>query len=107
VFGGFATETWQPVGSFFGSGECFVFSVEPNYACYKWTGSNDYFMFASKNYIAMGGGGNGRHAFYLDADFSWGTSEVSQTYLNRRLSSTEEFSCTIIEVWGIENSSED
>jgi len=65
--------------------------------------SNDYYVFASKDYIAMGGGGNSRHAFYLDSDFSWGTSEVSQTFLNRRLSSTEEFTCIDVEVWGIEN----
>lgn len=98
VFGGFSTETWEPLGSFFGSGECFVFTVKPTVACYKWTSSNDFYVYSSKEYIAMGGG---RHAFYLDADFSWGTSEVSQTYLNRRLSSTEEFSCTVVEVWGI------
>jgi len=102
VFGGFCTESWQPLNKYFGTGESFVISVRPKVDCYKWTTSNDYFMFASMEYLAMGGGGvGGRHAFYLDADFSWGTSEVSQTYLNRRLSSAEEFSCVLVEVWGL------
>jgi len=78
-----------------------VFTVKPTLQVYKWTHSNDFFMLATKEYLSMGGGTSGRHAFYLDSDFSWGTSEISQTFLNRRLSSSEEFTCTVVEAWGI------
>jgi len=87
------------VAIFFGTGECFVFSLKPHFACYKWTHANDLFMVARRDFIGMGGGTAAHYAFYLDSELYFGTSEVSNTFLNRRLSGTEEFRCTVVEVW--------
>lgn len=46
---------------------------------------------------------SGRFAFCLDSELNWGSSEVSQTFLNRRLSNNEEFHCHVVEVWGFEH----
>jgi len=104
IFGGFASEEWHISDRFFGTGETFVFTVKPKFFCYKWTGGNDYFLHGTKDFIGMGGGGSGRYALYVDSEFLWGTSETSNTFLNRRLSCTEEFSATIVEVWGFTRS---
>jgi len=103
VFGGFASVEWAVHDRFFGTGECFLFSTLPKFACYKWTRANDYFMHATPKSISMGGGGTCRYGFYLDSQLHWGTSETSNTYFNRCLSCTEEFLCTILEVWGFTN----
>eukprot|EP01125_Pyxidicula_operculata_P011424 TRINITY_DN3744_c0_g2_i1.p1 TRINITY_DN3744_c0_g2~~TRINITY_DN3744_c0_g2_i1.p1 ORF type:complete len:445 (+),score=105.16 TRINITY_DN3744_c0_g2_i1:489-1823(+) len=100
IFGGFATEPWEVKEGFYGTGESFVFTLKPKFSKYKWTQANDFFMRATKEGIGMGGGTSGRYAFFLASCFEWGTSEVSNTYLNRRLSNTEEFTCTVVEVWG-------
>jgi len=104
VFGGFASEEWRIQDSFFGTGETFVFSLLPKFFVYKWTGGNDYFLHATKEFIGMGGGASGRYALYIDSEFNWGTSGTSNTFLNRRLSCNEEFSATIVEVWGFTTS---
>jgi len=101
VFGGYASEEWEKKKTFFGTGECFVFSIRPKFAYYPWTRYNDYFMYASNEGLAMGSGENGRFAFYIDSEFEYGTSEISITYLNKRLSCVEEFSCILLEVWAL------
>eukprot|EP01125_Pyxidicula_operculata_P011027 TRINITY_DN360_c14_g1_i1.p1 TRINITY_DN360_c14_g1~~TRINITY_DN360_c14_g1_i1.p1 ORF type:complete len:363 (-),score=116.14 TRINITY_DN360_c14_g1_i1:60-1034(-) len=105
VFGGFASEEWRSSSTdlFYGTGESYVFTVKPNFAVYKWTRANDFFMHSSRSCIAMGGGTQGRYAFFIDGDLNYGTSEVSNTFLNRRLSSSEEFTCTVLEVWSFTN----
>lgn len=100
VFGGYASEPWEIADHFFGTGECFVFSIKPKFFAYKWTGGNEYYLHATNEFIGMGGGGSGRYALYIDCEFNWGTSETSNTFLNRRLSCNEEFSATVVEVWG-------
>lgn len=100
VFGGFASEGWEPRRGYFGTGECFLFSLEPSVAVYTWTKADSYFMFARRDCIAMGGQGtSGRNGFWLDSEFNYGTSEVCKTFLNRRLSAAEEFKCAVVEVW--------
>lgn len=101
VFGGFATTNWQVKPLFYGDGECFVFSVLPLPAVYKATHSNECYMISNSTMIGMGGDASGRHALYLNDNLHWGTSEVVTTYLNRRLSGTEEFQCAEVELWGL------
>lgn len=112
-------------GRFEGSGECFVFALHPKVAVYRWTGANDLFMVSTREYIAMGGGcaifvlmddeqttpftpprTAGRYAFYISTEFQWGTSEVSNTFLNRRLSSGEEFQIAVVELWSLTTDSD-
>ncbi|KAH8070287.1 hypothetical protein JL720_11848 [Aureococcus anophagefferens] len=48
----------------------------PRVSCFPWTGANNYFMMCSESSIAMGGGG-GSFGFFLDDDFSRGSSGPS------------------------------
>ncbi|ODO01597.1 hypothetical protein I350_06417 [Cryptococcus amylolentus CBS 6273] len=45
-------------GSYFGSGESFLFKVDGNrhVSPYKWTGKNQYFALCESNFISFGGG---------------------------------------------------
>jgi hypothetical protein len=42
---------------------------------------------------------SGYYGFWIDGEFNCGTSGVSKTFLNRRLSNAEEFKCTVFEAW--------
>jgi hypothetical protein len=102
LFGGFASEPWAISKGFFGTGESFLFSILPTFAVYTWTGADDYYLLAKREFLAMGGGGtSGRYGLWLDSELSAGTSEVSKTFLNRRLSLTEEFKCASVEVYSL------
>lgn len=56
IFGGFASAPWETNPVFYGTGECFVFALKPEFNVYKWTKSNNMFMYAQRDGIAMGGG---------------------------------------------------
>lgn len=102
IFGGFSTEPWNSVSStFFGSGESFLFSYKPNFCVYSWTRANRYFQLATKKYLAMGGGLGG-YGLWLDDELFHGASDVSNTFLNRKLSQSNVFECKVLEVWSLE-----
>jgi len=102
LFGGFSSQPWHISKTFFGTGESFLFSLMPNFAVYTWTGADDYYCIGNRDFLAMGGGGtSGRYGLWLDSELSAGTSEVSKTFLNRRLSLNEEFTCAVVEVYAI------
>ena len=104
VFGGFCSREWKPVGSYFGTGESFIFSIRKHRDCnerkssneeeekettsytsvvHKWTTLNNYFCFADHDKIAMGGGGGG-FGFVIDEDFGSCDSNACETYGNVR-----------------------
>ena len=56
IFGGFASMSWEFNPVFYGTGESFVFALKPEFHAYKWTKSNNMFMYAQRDGIAMGGG---------------------------------------------------
>jgi len=67
---------------------------------YRWTGENNFFVISDSQCFAMGGGGGG-FAFQLDDELDTGVSNVSATYGNDQLSSSEFFKCLNIEVWSV------
>jgi len=100
VFGGFASHTWRKNVSFFGTGECFLFSLNPKIKMYTWTGSNSQFLLAREECLGFGGGGS--FGLWLDADFETGNSNPSPTFSNPTLSSKTDFSVSTVEVWGMD-----
>ncbi|KAG1708432.1 hypothetical protein DVH05_025111 [Phytophthora capsici] len=56
TFGGFVSEEWQTSAKYYGIGESFVFSCNPNFKCYPWSFLNSMIMFSNDECIAMGGG---------------------------------------------------
>jgi hypothetical protein len=131
IFGAFNTETWKPhYGEleYFGSGQSFLFTFArkqqqqhghnnhnniPEIEAYMWTGANSYFMLATDESIAVGGGGKG-FGLFIDGDFKAGTTARCTTFGNVPLVSKSsdskktgdgdddeevEFICKIVELW--------
>jgi hypothetical protein len=120
VLGGFATEEWHTSSAYYGTGQSFVWREhmreghpaaaaaaaaaisgggaggrakggddDGGFAHFGWSGANNYVMHTTENAIAMGGGGS--FAWFLDADFSRGSSSACSTFGNPRLASEEMF----------------
>ncbi|CAK9023667.1 unnamed protein product [Durusdinium trenchii] len=104
IFGGFATSAWEPCGRFYGSGEAFVFSFGKASTSevalvqfFPWSSVNECCMYADHSLFGMGGG-EGRHAFVVQADLLQGHSSPTPTFKNSILAATEEFVVRDIEV---------
>ncbi|CAG8446929.1 16821_t:CDS:2 [Acaulospora morrowiae] len=108
VFGAFVTEPFRPHPSYYGTGECFLWksvepqsniSSKPEIKIYLWTGRNEYMILSENNYLSIGGG-NGKVGLLIDSDLQRGHSERCDTFDNDVLSSTSEFECMGLEIWG-------
>ena len=42
--------------SFYGTGESFLFSCDPEFKVYSWTGDNNFFIKGYPDYLVTGGG---------------------------------------------------
>lgn len=112
VFGVFAPDPWKVNHKFYGTGETFVFKLEPSAEAnsYHWNQKehseakrNNFFMFSTDDCIGVGGGGH--FALWLDEDLLYGNSTKSNTFANECLSSSEVFQVLQIEVWGLSEGS--
>ena len=97
VLGAFCSENWHVATSYFGNGESFVWRESP-FAQYGWSAQNSYIMYATDTSIAMGGGGS--FAWYVDSDFTRGSSAPCTTFGNPCLTSEEMFEVVTFEAWG-------
>ncbi|GBF88193.1 hypothetical protein Rsub_00905 [Raphidocelis subcapitata] len=103
VFGAFTTEAWRVAPRFYGTGETFVFQLEPHRAMWPWRVrapvKNDYFIYATQECLAVGG--QGRFAIWLDADLLRGSSGACGTFGSPCLASREEFGVAAVELWSV------
>jgi hypothetical protein len=104
VFGVFAPDPWRNHHKFYGTGETFVFKLEPELAFYHWNQRehsvekrNNFFMFSTDDCIGVGGGGH--FALWLDEDLLYGNSSRCKTFDNESLAGSESFQVLNIEVW--------
>ena len=106
VFGAFCSESWRVSQRYFGTGETFVFRVDPDAALWKWwldksnEQQNDFFLWGSPEGIAVGGAGG--YAIWLDSQLCHGLSRCSATFGNSCLASVEEFPIGAVELWALE-----
>eukprot|EP00299_Pterocystis_sp_00344_P014602 c7242_g1_i1.p1 GENE.c7242_g1_i1~~c7242_g1_i1.p1 ORF type:complete len:475 (-),score=109.22 c7242_g1_i1:50-1474(-) len=100
VFGGFATESWRPEHQYYGSGDCFVFRTTPAFQLFPWSQRNEYFLYSTHDSIGMGGGGH--FAFVLDKEFLEGSTGKCDTFDSPALTTSPEFRCVDLEVWGFQ-----
>jgi hypothetical protein len=102
LFGSFATEPLVPHSRHFGTGECFLFSVDRKGKVVKYgaTGKNDYYMLATPDLLASGCG-DGAFGLWLDKRLLSGGSKPSPTFDNLRLSAADPFRVQSVEVWGL------
>lgn len=101
IFGSYCSEPWKVAPRFFGTGESFVFKLEPQMVYYPWKrvhkGRNDYFMYGSQD--SMGVGGTGHFALWLDGELLYGHSGVCDTFGSPCLASKDEFKIIALELW--------
>ncbi|KAG9291818.1 hypothetical protein G9A89_012103 [Geosiphon pyriformis] len=113
VFGAFVTEPFKPRPSYYGNGECFLWKCtkhndqDPTSSklpvrFYLWTGRNEYLIFSEHDYVAIGGG-DGRVGLWIDSDLERGHSDHCDTFDNETLSSSPNFECLGLEIWGFKN----
>jgi len=101
VFGGFASETWEPKKHYYGTGECFVFSFHKGNVMksYPPTMSNEFYMNANWDFLSMGARGDS--SLFIDKELMNGHSGRSETYDNEVLSSRSDFNIIKLEVWAL------
>lgn len=103
VFGAFTSEPWRVAPRFYGTGETFMFQLEPHRIMYPWKvksrTKNDYFMYATPECLAVGG--LGHFAIWLDAELLAGNSGACGTFGSPCLASKEEFRIMGVEVWHV------
>jgi hypothetical protein len=64
---------------------------------YKWTTKNNYFLVGMEDALGFGGGGG--FALWLDANFNHGHSNRCDTYGSPVLGAAEEFRISEVEAW--------
>ncbi|KAI6185382.1 TLDc domain-containing protein [Aphelenchoides besseyi] len=108
VFGAIASSAPQPKDCYFGTGDSsllFRFVGEyPNtreLISYTWTGENQFFINATKEFLSFGAGG-GHYGLYLDADLNVGRSQRCATFNNEPLAGgvKEDFQIQFVEAFG-------
>ncbi|EFJ41453.1 hypothetical protein VOLCADRAFT_107660 [Volvox carteri f. nagariensis] len=125
VFGAFAAEAWKPGPRFYGTGETFVFTLQPRRVKFPWQrprhgtgvsgggaavasasaasvgggggGGLDYFQFSTPE--GLGVGGCGSFALWLDNELLQGASYACDTFGSPQLSAREEFHVSVVELW--------
>jgi len=101
IFGSFCSEAWKIAPRFYGTGESFVFQLEPHRVYYSWKrdhkSRNDFFMFGSQDSIGVGG--TGHFAIWIDGELLYGHSGVCDTFGSPCLASKEEFKIIALELW--------
>lgn len=104
IFGAFSCGVWKTGESYVGSGESFLFQLYPETQLYPWfPNSNSCFMLGKEDHIEMGAGGS--PGLWLDKDFNHGYSGHCSTFCSPPLGSSEDFTCTILEVWSFQTES--
>lgn len=106
--------------SFFGSGRAFLFATRPRtdsktakgeaVSIYKWTGENEYSQICDVDAGSIGMGGGGAFGFFVQDNFTRGSSGPCQTFSNPTLvvgsDSGGNFEISDFEVYGFISMSE-
>ncbi|XP_077382219.1 oxidation resistance protein 1a isoform X4 [Festucalex cinctus] len=101
VFGALASEPFKVSDGFYGTGETFLFTFNPEFEVFKWTGDNMFFIKGDMDSLAFGGG-SGEFGLWLDGDLYHGRSHSCKTFGNPMLSKKEDFYVQDIEIWAFE-----
>ncbi|XP_061574237.1 nuclear receptor coactivator 7-like isoform X1 [Cololabis saira] len=102
VFGAFSSDPFKVSKYCYGTGETFLFSFNPDFQQYRWSGENSYFVSGNLESLQIGGGGDG-FALWLDADLYHGASFSCPTFKNAPLSTHEDFIIQDVEVWTVQS----
>ncbi|RWS06713.1 TLD domain-containing protein 2-like isoform X9 [Dinothrombium tinctorium] len=98
VFGALTSCPIRMSEHFYGTGETFVFTFNPEFLCFHWTGDNQFFIKGNADSLIIGAG-DGLFGLWLDGDLYRGRSQSCNTFANTRLSSHEDFVVKALECW--------
>ena len=100
IFGGYASEKFEPIQNFMGTGECFLFSFYKGNKIHVFnsTGINRFYMYGDNEQICFGCSDD-YFSLTLTKDFLEGYTHTTQTYQNMPLSSKDKFTIVKLEVW--------
>jgi hypothetical protein len=114
IIGFYASQVWRPCTKVYGDGACFLFRLDPNPQCWKWTpkahlGSSssshninaldgvdlendnnhtallEQFMVSTRSYMSMGGNTDGSAGLRFNEDFTRGESSSAAGFENEPL----------------------
>uniref|UniRef100_A0A7S3V429 TLDc domain-containing protein n=1 Tax=Chaetoceros debilis TaxID=122233 RepID=A0A7S3V429_9STRA len=132
ILGGYADTPWSRgvsavrTTTFFGGGRAFLYSTGPDLTdgemaeeqkywkpnqsifSYRWTGENDYSQICDLKKGTIGMGGGGAFGFYVQEDFTVGSSGSCFTFRNPPLTKTDggQFKIVDFEVYGFSSLAE-
>lgn len=108
IFGGYASQSWERHGDFYGEMKSFLFTLQPRAAIYRASGVNGNLQWCAINFTSdsipngIGFGGQKNHfGIYIPASFDRGYTFPSITYNNPILTSKTDFVPDVIECWGV------
>lgn len=126
VVGMYASQPWRPSPKVYGDGSCFLFRVQPDPQCWKWSprasvnASNllelddsedrnnatallEQFMVSTHSYISMGGNPDGSAGLRFNEDFTVAESSPAVGFANEPLHGEGEsvFQVGLVEVYGV------
>ncbi|XP_065843900.1 oxidation resistance protein 1-like isoform X2 [Oscarella lobularis] len=100
IFGAMLSDSLRVGEHFYGTGECSMFTLHPEFKHFPWSGKNHYCIKCSLDSFTVGGG-EGAYGLWIDSDIYHGSSCACSTFDNEQLSSQRDFICTGLEVWGL------
>ena len=100
IFGGYASEKFEPIHNFMGTGECFLFSFYKGNKInvFNSTGINRFYMYCDDEQVCFGCSDD-YFSLALTKDFLEGYTHTTQTYQNMPLSSKDKFIIVKLELW--------
>ena len=103
VFGAYASESFAPKFTFYGTGECFLFTFykDNRIQVFNSTEKNDHYMYGDNDQICFGCSDD-YFSLALTHDFLEGYSKKTQTYDNESLNKRDKFTIVKLELWGFE-----
>ncbi|KAM9310490.1 nuclear receptor coactivator 7-like [Pholidichthys leucotaenia] len=102
VFGAFCSDPFKVSKYWYGTGETFLFTFNPEFQVYRSSGENCYFVSGNIESLQFGSGGSG-FGLWLDADLYHGASFSCPTFHNAPLSTHEDFIIQDVEVWTVQS----
>lgn len=103
IFGAYASEEYQPLGKFYGTGETFLFTFykEERLHIFNSTGANEHYIYSDESQIAFGCSDD-YFSLSLENDFYSGYSKTTQTFQNAVLNKNDKFVIIKLEVWSFQ-----
>ncbi|XP_050691477.1 oxidation resistance protein 1-like isoform X5 [Eriocheir sinensis] len=86
---------------YYGTGESFLFTFQPEFQIFPWTGENTFFIKGNNESLIIGGG-DGNFGLWLDGDLYQGRTQPCKTFNNPQLTDAEDFIIKSVECWSFE-----